>query len=105
MTTPRLAHHVFFTLEDASETKVAALIAACQKYLVDHDGVIDFSVGRRDPELDRPVNARYDVSLHVIFRDRQSHDVYQTAPLHLKFIEQEKANWKQVQVCDSTLET
>ncbi len=100
----RLAHHVFFTLEDSSEAKVAGLISACQKYLVDHDGVVDFAVGRRDVELDRPVNGRYDVSLHVVFRDRKSHDSYQTAPLHLKFIEQEKANWKQVQVFDSTLE-
>ena len=101
---PRLAHHVFFTLEDSSEVKIEALISACKKYLVDHDGVIDFSVGRRDPELNRPVNAVYDVSLHVIFRDRQSHDVYQTAATHLEFIALQKANWKHVQVCDSTLE-
>lgn len=100
----RLAHHVFFTLEDSSEAKIHSLVLACQKYLADHPGVVDFSVGRRDPELNRPVNARYDVSLHVIFSDRDAHDVYQTAPLHLEFIELEKANWKQVQVFDSLLE-
>jgi Stress responsive A/B Barrel Domain len=101
---PRLAHHVFFTLEDASETRITGLVAACKKYLVDHDGVIDFAVGRRDPELNRPVNAHYHVSLHVIFRNRETHDAYQTAAMHLEFIDQEKANWKQVQVFDSTLE-
>ncbi|MGV3486201.1 MAG: Dabb family protein [Planctomycetaceae bacterium] len=100
----RLAHHVFFTLEDSSEAEVRALVSACQKYLADHPGVIDFSVGRRDPELNRPVNAQYDVSLHVIFSDRAAHDAYQTAPKHLEFIALQKANWKQVQVFDSLLE-
>lgn len=100
----RLAHHVFFTLKDSSPEAVDRLVSDCQKYLNNHEGVVDFSVGRRDPELDRPVNAKYDVSLHVIFRDRASHDVYQTAPRHLEFIERQKANWDQVQVCDSYLE-
>lgn len=102
---PRLAHHVFFTLADDSPAKVNDLVAACQKYLTGHDGVVDFSVGRRDPELARPVNnTQYHVSLHVIFSDRAAHDVYQTAPRHLEFIEQEKPNWKSVAVFDSLLE-
>ena len=101
----KLAHHVFFELHDSSEAKIAKLIAAAKKYLVDHDGVVDFGVGRRDPELTRPVNdVSYHVSLHVVFRDRASHDIYQTAPTHLQFIDEEKANWKKVQVFDSNLE-
>lgn len=101
---PRLAHHVFFSLEDSSEAKIFSLIASCQKYLDGHEGVVDFAVGRRDPDLNRPVNAHYHVSLHVVFRDRAAHDVYQTASRHLEFIALEKANWKQVQVFDSLLE-
>ncbi|MCO8122526.1 Dabb family protein [Stieleria sp. TO1_6] len=100
----RLAHHVFFTLKDNSPEAVASLIGDAQEYLNNHDGVIDFSVGRRDAELDRPVNAVYDVSLHVIFSDRATHDVYQTAPRHLEFISRQKENWASVMVCDSLLE-
>ena len=100
----RLAHHVFFTLKDNSPESVASLIGDCQKYLDDHDGVVGFDVGRRDKELDRPVNVKFDVSLHVIFEDRATHDAYQTAPRHLEFIERQKDNWAQVQVCDSLLE-
>ncbi|MEO1614370.1 MAG: Dabb family protein [Planctomycetota bacterium] len=100
----RLAHHVFFTLKDSSPEATDSLIADCQTYLDDHDGLVDFSVGRRDPELNRPVNLTFDVSLHVIFKDRAAHDVYQTAPRHLEFIERQKENWAQVQVCDSVLE-
>ena len=99
----RLAHHVFFTLKDSSDESVESLVVACQKYLDNHEGIVDFSVGTRDPELDRPVNVKYDVSLHVIFNDRSSHDVYQTAPRHLQFIEEQKENWAEVRVCDSYL--
>ncbi len=100
----RLAHHVFFTLNDRSEEAVARLIAACQYYLDDHDGLIDFAVGRREVELNREVNAEFDVSLHCVFQDRSAHDAYQTAPRHLQFIEQQKSNWAGVQVFDSNLE-
>lgn len=100
----RLAHHVFFTLKDSSPEAVLSLIADCKKYLDGHEGVVGFSVGRRVTDLDRPVNVVFDVSLHVIFRDRKTHDDYQTAPRHLEFIQRQKENWEQVQVCDSLLE-
>ena len=99
----KLAHHVFFTLKDSSDEAVQTLLAACQKYLKDHDGVVGFDVGTRDKELDREVNHTFDVSLHVIFEDRPSHDAYQTAADHLTFIEEQKENWAEVKVCDSTL--
>ncbi len=100
----RLAHHVFFTLHDRSDTAVATLIQACLKYLDDHDGLIGFDVGRCEKELDREVNRNFDVSLHCLFQDRAAHDAYQTAPRHLQFIAEQKSNWATVQVCDSNLE-
>ena len=100
----RLAHHVFFTLTDRSDDAVATLVTACQKYLDNHDGLIDFAVGRRVPDLNREVNADFDVSLHCVFESRAAHDAYQTAERHLQFIEEQKSNWASVQVCDSNLE-
>jgi hypothetical protein len=99
----RIAHHVFFTLKDRSDEAAQTLLAACQKYLDQHDGVVDFSVGTRDKELDREVNRDFDVSLHVIFQDRAAHDVYQTHERHLQFIAEQKDNWQVVEVCDSIL--
>ncbi len=100
----RLAHHVFFTLNDDSPAKVDELVGACQKYLDNHPGVESFAVGRLNADLARPVNDRgYQVSLHVVFVDRAAHDVYQTAPRHIEFINEQKANWKQVRVFDSDL--
>jgi hypothetical protein len=37
----------------------------------------------------------------VIFKDRASHDAYQTAPKHLQFIEENKPTWAKVRVFDS----
>ena len=101
-----LAHNVFFTLHDGSEPARAALVAACKKYLARHPGVVFFAAGTLQPGLDRPVNDRgFDVALHVVFDSLASHDAYQQAPDHLQFIAETKANWKQVRVFDSDVES
>jgi hypothetical protein len=97
-----LAHNVYFTLHDNSEAARDALVAACKKYLKNHPGILFFAAGTLHPELQRPVNDRaYDVSLHVVFDSLASHDAYQHAPLHDRFIEESRPNWKQVRVFDS----
>ncbi len=100
----QLAHMVYFTLHDASESKVRELVEACNKYLDGHPGVVYFSVGTLNKDLARPVNDHgYQVALNVVFDSRASHDAYQVAPRHTQFIEEQKANWKQVRVFDSDL--
>lgn len=97
-----LAHNVYFTLEDASPAKMDSLVAACQKYLKNHPGVVFFAAGTVANEFARPVNDRmYHVALHVVFKDKASHDLYQVAPDHLTFIEENKPNWRNVRVFDS----
>ncbi len=101
-----LAHHVYFTLKDRTEANTQALIAACKTYLKDHPGVVFFAAGGLAKELDRPVNVRdWDVALHVVFDTLASHDLYQVAPDHLKFIEENKPTWAKVQVFDSVVES
>jgi len=99
----QLAHHVFFELKDRSDSAVQKLVNECKKYLDDHEGLVGFSVGTRDRELDREVNQDFDVSLHCIFQDRPAHDAYQTAERHLQFIEANKESWASVRVFDSTI--
>ena len=99
-----LAHNVYFSLTDNSETAKQALVAACKKYLVKHPGVLFFACGTLEEGLDRPVNDRgFDVALHVVFDTRASHDLYQDAPLHHQFIAENKPNWKLVRVFDSNV--
>ena len=88
---PQLAHMVFFTLAEDNAANRDTLVAACQKYLSDHDGTVYFSAGSIADDLTRDVNHRdFDVALHLVFADKAAHDVYQTHPQHLKFIEKYK---------------
>jgi hypothetical protein len=100
-----LAHNVYFTLKDRSSAAKQSLVAACKKYLAKEPGTVFFAVGTLEEGLDRPVNdVAFDVALHVVFDSRASHDAYQTAALHLKFIEENRPNWEKVRVFDSSVE-
>ncbi len=99
---PMLVHNVYFTLKEQTPENTQKLIDACYKYLKDHPGVVYFGAGPLVPELDRPVNVRdFNVALCVVFKTKKDHDVYQTAPLHLKFIEENKPTWDKVRVFDN----
>lgn len=104
-TPPLIAHNVYFTLHESTPANREALLAACRKYLVRHPGVVFFACGTLNEVLARPVNDRaFDVGLHVVFRDQAAHDQYQVSPEHVKFIEENRAHWKQVRVFDSDVE-
>lgn len=102
MPASRLAHNVFFKLKDASEANVAALVAACKKYLNVQPGIAFFAAGSICKELNRDVNDQnWDVGLHLVFDSKASHDSYQDDPDHVKFVEMHKPTWAGVRVFDS----
>jgi len=102
---PQIGHMVFFQLKDASPEAKKKVVDACKKYLKDHDGVVYFSAGTIADELKREVNDReWDIALHLVFKDKASHDKYQDAKAHKQFIEENKDNWKKVRVFDSLIE-
>lgn len=97
-----LSHDVYFTLNDRSPAAAERLVGACRKYLADHPGVVGFDAGVLASEFQRDVNDRdFDVSLHLLFKDKASHDAYQSAPKHLQFIAENQDTWKKVRVFDS----
>ena len=99
---PRLAHNVYFTLNDGSASACNKLVEDCYKYLANEDGIVFFAAGKLVGQHDRDVNVKdWDVALHVVFETKRHHDKYQDAPDHHKFIEENKANWKSVRVFDS----
>jgi hypothetical protein len=106
MTSQRMiVHNVYFRLKDRSPAARAALVAACRKYLPDHDGVVFFACGVVCDELAREVNDRdWDVGLHLVFANKAAHDVYQTTPAHEQFIAENKQNWDRVRVFDTLTE-
>jgi hypothetical protein len=103
-TKPMIGHMVYFKLKDNKPENRKKLVDACEKYLADHDGVVFFSAGVIGSEFNRDVNDRdWDVALHLVFLDKAAHDKYQDHKEHLKFIEENKANWAKVRVFDSEL--
>ena len=97
-----LAHNVFFTLKDTSETVVKTLIEDCYTYLKDLPGIIYFSAGSLVPELNSNTNVTdYNVGLHIIFADKSYHDQYEVAEKHKIFIKRNSANWAKIRVFDT----
>ena len=98
----QISHIVFFTLKDNSVAKQQELVAACEKYLKPQPGVVFFSSGSRETDLQREVNDReFDVSLNLVFESRDAHDQYQVDATHDQFIAEQKENWAKVRVFDS----
>jgi hypothetical protein len=102
MSQPKIAHMVYFTLEDSSPQEIQALLSDMREFLDNHPGLEYFSCGTLNQELSRQVNDRsFHVALHTVFTDREAHDAYQVHPRHTEFITRNKPNWKQVRVFDS----
>jgi hypothetical protein len=102
MSRNKIAHMVYFTLENPTEENIQAMLNDMKNYLDNHPGLEYFSCGTLNQELSRPVNDRsFHVSLHTVFTDRAAHDAYQIDPRHQEFINRNKPSWKQVRVFDS----
>ena len=100
----QIAHIVYFTLNDNSQTAKGALVTACRKHLTKHPGEVFFRAGTRGAEFKRAVNdLDFDVALHIVFENTAAYDRYESAPRHKQFIEENKANWKKVRVFDSVV--
>jgi hypothetical protein len=99
---PHIGHMVYFKLKDSTPENRQKLVAACEKYLKDHEGVVFFAAGPIAEAFNREVNDRdWDVALHLVFDSKASHDKYQDHPEHLKFIDENKDSWAKVRVFDS----
>jgi len=99
---PQLGHMVFFTLKERTPEQRAKLAELCRKHLDKHEGTVYFSVGTLAEEFKRDVNDQdWDVALHLVFKDKAAHDVYQDHPRHLEFIKNGKDLWAKVRVFDS----
>ncbi|MFC1765858.1 Dabb family protein [Planctomycetota bacterium] len=98
----KLAHNVFFALHDASDVQIETLIEACHSYLAAHEGIDTFAAGRIVTSHQRTVNVQdFQVGLHIIFNDKQSHDAYQESDRHQAFINRCRDNWANVRVFDT----
>jgi hypothetical protein len=102
---PKMAHNVYFSLNDNSDVAKEKLVAACKKYLSGLPDTSGFAVGVLARDLKQPVNDQeFDVSIQFVFTNKAAFENYSKSEKHLKFIEENKATWKKVRVFDSYLE-
>jgi hypothetical protein len=101
---PQLAHMVYFKLKDSSGASRAKLAAACKLYLSDHPGTVYFATGTLAGDLKSEFNDReFDVSLNLVFANKDALDKYHAHERHRKFIDENIANLEKVRVFDSYL--
>ena len=99
-----IVHNVYFTLKDNSEAARQSLIDACCKYLSIQPGMVSFHCGVIAADHIRSVNVRdFDVGLHVVFVDKEAHDIYHNSAEHDWFVEEMSGNWLQSRVFDTVI--
>jgi hypothetical protein len=102
---PAVGHMVFFELKEKSAENKKKLVDACYKYLKEHEGVLYFSAGERAEDIKEGPSAKdWDVALQIVFKNKKSLDTYAKHAQHLKFIAENKDNWKGVKVYDSLID-
>jgi hypothetical protein len=102
---PMLIHDVYFTLKDNSADAREKLVKACNNYLTKHPGEVFFAAGMLAEDLRREVNDRdWDVGLHIVFKDRASHDQYQASQRHQDFVKEIRESTKKVRVFDTIVQ-
>jgi hypothetical protein len=101
---PQVAHMVYFKLKDSTGANRAKLAAACKLFLTGHEGAASFAVGTLAGDLNGPFNDRdFDVSLHLVFVNKDALDKYHVSSRHDKFLEENKETWEKVRVFDTYL--
>jgi hypothetical protein len=101
---PQVAHMVYFKLKDSSGANRAKLAAGCKLFLTGHEGTVSFAVGTLAGDLNGPYNDHdFDVSLHLVFVNKDALDKYHAHARHQKFLDENKETWEKVRVFDSYL--
>lgn len=106
-----IQHDIFIKLKDSSLDSSKRQLELGIKYLAEHPGQLYFGASCLAFNVDRHKQVPYlvneldfDVAFHMIFKDAQSHDMYQVSDRHVKhFIPESKGNWSKIRVFDSKI--
>ena len=94
-------HHVYFWLNNPeSKEDLEKLIAGLQA-LSKVSEIASFHIGVPAPTNREVIDSSYAVSWLNIFNSEEDEKIYQSHPMHLKFIEDCSSLWRKVIVYDS----
>jgi hypothetical protein len=97
-----LSHHVYFWLKNPASKEDQAKLITGVKTLTTIETIKGFHIATPAATEDRNViDNSYSVSWLAFFDSEADEQIYQTHPLHLKFIEDYEHLWSKVVVYDS----
>lgn len=94
-------HHVYFWLKNPGNKEDLQKLIAGLEALSQVTEISHFHIGKPAPTDREVIDSSYAVSWLNIFNSEEDERVYQTHPLHLKFIEECSSLWSKVIVYDS----
>jgi hypothetical protein len=94
-------HHVFFWLKDPENQDARTKFERAARELVTIETIIDHHIGVPAPSAREVIDSSYTYSVLTTYRNKDDQDIYQTHPIHLKFIEDCQDLWERVVVYDS----
>jgi hypothetical protein len=94
-------HHVYFWLKKPVTADVRKQFENALEKLVKVETIVDYHLGVPAGTDRNVIDSSYSYSLLLTFRNKSDQDIYQTHPLHLRFIEENSALWERVVVYDS----
>lgn len=101
---PGLMHTVYFWLNDDVDEASAE---SFEKGVWSLEGIPSIKRMFVGPAASTPsrgvTDNSFDYALIIWFDDVAGHDIYQTHPIHLKFVAEQEAKFKRVQVYDNVL--
>ncbi|MCW3089765.1 MAG: Dabb family protein [Ferruginibacter sp.] len=94
-------HHVYFWLKHSGNIADYSQLVAGLKKLSKATTIKQFHIGRPANTNRDVIDSSYAVSWMLIFENEADQAIYQTDPIHLKFIEECSHLWSKVVVYDA----
>ena len=94
-------HHVFFWLKNPESKEALEELIEGLKKLSKAPTIKDFHIGIPANTSRGVIDTTYAASWLVLFESAEAQDIYQTDPIHLKFIEECSNLWNKVVVYDT----
>ncbi len=94
-------HHVFFWLKEPHNAEARKQFEQGLQNLIKVPFIQTYHIGRPVESPRDVVDDSFTYSYMAFFKNKEDQDIYQTHPIHLKFIEDCQHLWKKVIVYDA----
>lgn len=94
-------HHVYFWLKNPENKEDLKKLVSGLKKLSAVVTIKEYHIGKPAATGREVIDGSYSISWFTLFDTKTDQEIYQTDPIHLKFVEECAALWEKVIVYDS----